>query len=310
MLAPHGAHLWFVLIRGSVARHEQTGKMTMRVQMLGLCRFSYLGGAGFQIGHATMAERRAFLYDPARLERRWFWFENVALPGLLAQTDPDFSLVIMTGPDLPEPYLGRLRELEELMPQARLALIPPMDAHLDACMAAITPYVERDADVVGHFRQDDDDAVAVDYIARARRDFALAQPLFHRTGRVSIDYARGVVLKADQDGVQVEARMIYNAVAALTIYLKPDAARSVMHFPHWKLGLSMPGLTLPERLMFARFLHHDNDSGAIGAGYGWNAPPSAVPQLLAERFRVDLPSLDEAARAFGLPGAPRPRWGI
>ncbi len=229
---------------------------------------------------------------------------------LLAQTDPDFTLVVMTGPDLPDPYLDRLRELAALMPQARLALIPPMDAHLDACMAAITPHIEAGADVVGHFRQDDDDAVAVDYIARARQDFALAQPLFARARRVSIDYARGLVLKADQDGVRIEPRMIYNAVAGLTIYLKPDAGRSAMHFPHWQLGLSMPGLTLPARLMFARFLHHDNDSGAIGAGYGWNADPGTFQQVLADRFRIDLPSLDVAAREFGLPGAPRPRWGI
>ena len=75
----------------------------MRVQMLGLCRFSYLGLRGYQRDHATIAERRAFLYDPGRLARRWLWFTRLALPGWLAQTDPDFTLVIMTGPYLPEP---------------------------------------------------------------------------------------------------------------------------------------------------------------------------------------------------------------
>ena len=39
----------------------------MRVQVIGLCRFSYLGERGFQIGHETLEERRAFLYDPGRL---------------------------------------------------------------------------------------------------------------------------------------------------------------------------------------------------------------------------------------------------
>ena len=136
----------------------------MRVQMLGLCRFSYLGGRGFQILHETVEARRAFLYDPERLARRWFWFENVTLPGLMAQTDPDFTLILMTGPDLPEPWMSRLRDLVASMPQARLALIPPMDKHLDACMAATAPHIDPKADVVGHFRQDDDDAVAIDYI--------------------------------------------------------------------------------------------------------------------------------------------------
>ncbi|SMO88161.1 putative rhamnosyl transferase [Paracoccus laeviglucosivorans] len=282
----------------------------MRVQMLGLCRFSYLGGRGFQVSHQTVSERRAFLYDPARLARRWHWFENVTLPGLLAQTDQDFTMVLMTGPDLPDPYMSQLRELTEIAPQFKLALIPPIEAHLDACMQAITPYIEPQADVVGHFRQDDDDAVAVDYIRDARRDFAAMRPLWKQRGRLSCDYSRGLVLKATQKGISVEPRIIYNAVAGLTIYLPPDAQRSVMHFPHWKIGLSMPGVNMPSKVMFVRFLNHDNDSGAIGAGYQWDVTDPDWRTLLAERFCIDLPSLEQAARAFALPGADRPRWGV
>lgn len=281
----------------------------MRIQMLGLCRFSYLGGRGFQVEHQTLEERRAFLYDPERLARRWFWFENVTLPGLVAQTDPDFTLVLMTGPDLPEPYLSRLRELTTAMPQFKLALVGPMDRHLDACMAAIRPHLDAGAEVVGHFRQDDDDAVAIDYVQHARRDFAMMRPLWKARRRLSCDYSRGLVLKATGQGISVEPRMIYNAVAGLTVYLPPDADRSIMHFPHWKIGLSMPGVTLPGRVMFVRFLNHDNDSGAIGAGYPWEGDPATWGQVLAERFRIDLPTLDRAARDFGLPGAARPHWG-
>lgn len=282
----------------------------MRVQMLGLCRFSYLGGRGFQVEHGSEDERRAFLYDPERLERRWFWFQHVTLPGLLAQTDPDFTLVVMTGPDLPDPWLTRLRDLALRIPQFRLALVPPMDKHLDACLAAIAPHVEAEADVVGHFRQDDDDAVAIDYVRDARRDFVALQPLWSRRRRLSCDYARGLVLKATETGISVEPRMIYNAVAGLTVYLPPDAGRSVMHFPHWQIGLSMPGVTLPGKVMFVRFLNHDNDSGAIGAGYGWDAGDADWTRMLSDRFRIDLPVLDRAAREFGLPGAARPRWGL
>lgn len=281
----------------------------MQVQMLGLCRFSYLGGHGFQVGHDSIEERRAFLYDPERLARRWFWFENVTLPGLIAQTDPDFTLVLMTGPDLPEPYLSNLRELCEMFPQFKLALVPPMERHIEACLVAVSPYIQAEANVVGHFRQDDDDAIAIDYIHHARRDFAAMRPLWKPRQRLFCDYSRGVVLKASERGIKVEPRVIFNAVAALTVYLPPDAGRSVLHFPHWKIALSMPGVQMTGKVMFARMLNHDNDSGAVGAGYGWEAEPAQHRTLLAERFRIDLPTLDDAARNFGLPGAPRPRWG-
>ena len=42
----------------------------MRVQMLGLCRFSYVGLRGYQVEHDSYQERRAHLYDPDRLARR------------------------------------------------------------------------------------------------------------------------------------------------------------------------------------------------------------------------------------------------
>lgn len=275
----------------------------MRVQMLGLCRFSYLGGRGFQVEHASIAERRAYLYDPERLARRWFWFENVTLPGWLAQADPDFTLVVMTGPDLPEPWLSRLRDLAASVPQLRLALVPAMERHLDACMAAVAPHVEASADVVGHFRHDDDDAVAVDYIRDARRDFAAFEPLWRRNRRLSCDYSRGLLLRAGPRGVAAEMRVIHNASAALTLYLPPDAGRCALHFPHWKVALSMPGVTLAGKPMYARVIHGDNDSGAVGAGYPAEAPDD-MRALLARRFRIDLPGLDQGARALfrGRPG--------
>jgi len=272
----------------------------MRVQMLGLCRFSYLGGRGFQVTHETLEERRAFLYDPERLARRWFWFEHVALPAWLAQTDPDFTLVLMTGPDLPEPWLARLHELAGIMPQLRLALVPPMEKHVEACMAAVAPYIDHSADVVGHFRHDDDDAVALDYIRDARRDFVRMQPLWRQHGRLSCDYARGVVMGAGPGGIRSEMRIIHNASAALTIYLRPDAGRCALHFPHFKVNLSMPGVTMAGKPMYVRMLHEDNDSGAVGAGYavaGQGAGPEEdMAALLARRFRIDLPGLEAGAR--------------
>lgn len=275
----------------------------MRVQILGLCRFSYLGGRGFQVAHDSLAARRAFLYDPKRLARRWFWFENVALPAWLAQKDPDFTLVVMTGPDLPEPWLSRLRGLVGVMPQLRLELVAPMEKHIDACMAAVAPHIDASADVVGHFRHDDDDAVAVDFIQDARRDFERMAPLWRQHGRLSCDYARGAVLRAGQGagqggGIAAEMRIVHNASAALVIFLPPDAGRCVLHFPHFKVNQSMPGVTLAAKPMFVRMLHGDNDSGAVGAGYAVEGPAQDMAALLTRRFRIDLAGLTAGVAAL------------
>nr|WP_233253430.1 glycosyltransferase [Paracoccus binzhouensis] len=41
-----------------------------------------------------------------------------------------------------------------------------------------------------------------------------------------------------------------------------------MHFPHFKVNLSMPGVTFAGKPRYVRMLHDDNDSGAVGAGPG------------------------------------------
>ena len=38
---------------------------------------------------------------------------------------------------------------------------------VNRCEAAIAPHIDPAAEVIGHFRHDDDDAVALDYIALA-----------------------------------------------------------------------------------------------------------------------------------------------
>lgn len=103
--------------------------------------------------------------------------------------------------------------------------------------------------------------------------------------------------------------MIFNATAGLTIYLRAAAPRSAIHFPHNRLGLTMPGVSISEKVMFVRLLNHDNDSGAIGAGYAWDGKDVAWTELLADRLRIDLAALDRGARGLGSTGADRPRRG-
>lgn len=273
----------------------------MRVQMLGLCRFSYLGGRGFQIDHDSIDQRRDFLYDPARLKRRWYWFRHIALPAWLAQSDPDFTLVIMTGPDLPAPYLARLRRLVGKLPQLRLELVPPMEFHLPACRAAIAPHVDPMADVIGHFRHDDDDAVAFDYIARARADFMTVTDLWRRTGALCIDHSRGLMADVTKaDGPRITPRICHNMGVAMTIFLPPSAEKTALHFEHWKVAEWMPNLSLTDAPMFLRLIHGDANSGAMGAGFPWSLNPGDMAPMLKDRFGVEMGDLDRGARRFSV----------
>ena len=81
------------------------------MQVLGICRFSYPGVGGFQVEHETLEDRIAYLYAPERMEERFRTFETITLPPLRAQTDADFTLLVVIGESLPEHYHSRLMAL-------------------------------------------------------------------------------------------------------------------------------------------------------------------------------------------------------
>lgn len=267
----------------------------MKIQLLGLCRFSYVGLRGFQVEHDDYAARRAYLYDPDRLERRWLWFERVAMPGWLAQTDPDFTLVVMTGPDLPEPYLSRLMALCDRVPQLRLSLVPPMEKHREACLQAVAPHVDASADVVGHFRHDDDDAVALDYIERSRADFLRVRDLWQTEERLSLDYGRGLMVTAAGGKLSIKPWLCHNMGVALTIFLRPDAGLTALSFNHVALAKWMPGVSVNAPVMFIRSIHQDSDSGAMGPGTPWQPEDEPLARLIPRRFGFGRRVLEDLA---------------
>ena len=54
------------------------------MQVIGLCRFSYPAIGGFQVEHAKIAEREAYLYAEDRMEQRFRTFESFTLPCMKA----------------------------------------------------------------------------------------------------------------------------------------------------------------------------------------------------------------------------------
>ena len=259
------------------------------IQVLGLCRFSYPAELeGFQTRHASMAERRAALYHPARMETRLFWFEHIALPGLRAQTRGDFTLLLLMGEDLPQPWRDRLLAMIRDVPQIRpvfRASGPHRLVYREILRAARDP----GADMIAEFRLDDDDAVAVNYVQMIRRAGPQIRPLFRAKGRVALDQGKGVVVAADGAEITLAPVLSHCWAAALTVFLKPGDTACVMDFPHQKVWQRMPLVSHTDQLMFLRGAHATNDSPVGLAGTGrFKLDPADCPELLARRFGVDI----------------------
>jgi hypothetical protein len=284
--------------------------MTVRNQIVGVMRFSYPAKEGFAVSGLDEAALEAHLYDPPRMRRRFDYLETIAIPSLAAQTDMEFRLVILAGATMPMRFRKRLRALEEAHPWVRCVFLERMGA-LGAAKRAFRRGVEQGATHVTGFRIDDDDALAVDYVARTRD---LADRVIH-AGLAEQPYAlafsRGVYWNLhDPEQPFHEFREPQPLGLACAMITTAELETCVYRYNHRRLGCYVPTYMEPgEAHMFLRTLHGHNDSGRT-------IPPHAVEmatrkgsRLLAERFGLDrdaaLALMPEAPRGDGRTGQAR-----
>ncbi|WP_304618256.1 glycosyltransferase [Paracoccus sp. (in: a-proteobacteria)] len=266
----------------------------MRIQVLGLCRFSMLASGDFQTTGTDLAANRRILYDAHRMSRRMAWFENLCLPPLIWQQDQDFTLVVATGIDLPEPWIGRLRTIAEAVPQIRLEQLPP-DRQAAMCREALSRHTDLSADVVAQFRMDDDDAVALDYVRRVRADFRLVERLLNPHHPVVVNYTNGLVAEWRHGGLRLHREMAPNWGLAQSFYFTGGKVRSAMNYRHDKVWAKVATLSIPDRPMWIRGHHDVNDSGGHLIGRNRvEAEDAEIDDILGRRFGLDRAALAAA----------------
>ena len=266
------------------------------MQIMGFCRFSYPAEGGFQIEHETIADRIAYLYSPERMEERFQHFECICLPGLKAQTDPDFAFLILVGDQMPSGYRERLDALVADFAQAHVIALPPM-AHRKACQTALN--AARDmAEPCLQFRHDDDDAVAVDFVAHLRQTAEDCAALLSRHRYVGFDWNRGYVARPDAKGICAEPTVTPYWGVAEAMYVKAGTQQTIMNFGHNKINRFMPTITFTEPEMYVRGHNDHNDSRQKD-----HVKEAALPRLDAtgealfrDRFAIDA---DHVRRVFG-----------
>ena len=267
-----------------------------KAQIIGICRFSYPAKGGFQVDHETVEERMAFLFEPARMEERFRLFECFTLPSLRAQTDPRFTLLIVIGNSMPEPWRSRLYDLVIGIPQVIVQERPP-EQHRLVMKKAINSVREDTGEPCLQFRMDDDDAVAVDFIEKLRRISGQCAGLIDKTRHVAIDFIEGFLAEPGPEGLNIKPFREDMVTAALAISVRPNIPNSIMNFSHKKIGRRMPVIAIPGEPMYLRGFSEFNDSRQVGMVRDFTLH-SATPEdeaLIKTRFNV---SADQARAAF------------
>jgi hypothetical protein len=241
-------------------------------------------------------ERLNYLFSPERIEERFALFEHVTLPSIRNQTDPDFTLVVVTSSAIPEPYLQRLYNLIEDIPQIALVLKEP-ENHRRAMRQVMRPYKDPDCDVIAQFRLDDDDAVAIDFVARAKSAFTTCQAEFDKAGKCALDFNQGDILHFGQNQCFGEQKQVKQATAGLVVYTRPQHPKTVINYAHYRITDFMPLIVDTTPDMFVRSLNSFNDSPKARALPVPDEPIlDEVAEVLDRRFRISIPNLLNAHR--------------
>ncbi len=258
-------------------------------QIVGVCRFSYLGSGGFEASKLGPEDLERMLYDQARMNRRFAFFEKLCLPSLAAQTDPDFRLVVLIGTSMPMRYRKRLKGLAEQYPFLQICALEP-HGPLNATKRAYRRGLRDGADFITGFRIDDDDAVAVDYIEKTRTvaDKLIEMGWADAENPAVIAFHRGIYWDmTDQEHPFHDFREIGPLGLASAMVTKADDQSNMFRWNHRRVAAHARLWSDPTDLMFVRTLHQHNDSGrSIPPGAEEIAKPKARA-LLAERFGLD-----------------------
>lgn len=268
------------------------------MQVIGLCRFSYPAVGGFQVDFDSFERKIDYLYAPARMNARFATFETMTLPPLRAQTDPDFTFVVVIGDNLPIPYRTRLESLLQDMPQAVIQAHPPLPHRQIMKQIINAARVDSQASCL-QFRMDDDDAVAVDFVARLRQAAGDLTSLALREPLIAIDFNRGLVVRPGPKGVAAQETVTPYQTAGLGMMVAPNSRQTIMNFAHHKLAEHMPTITFTDTVMMLRGHNDHNDSrqGPSAKAPKLTLMDSKAEAVLRQRFTIDC---DAVRRAFAV----------
>lgn len=268
-----------------------------RIQVLGITRWSYpFNSKGFRQSGGELADVRARLYAPHRLDHRLFLLEHVLVPGLRAQTDPDFTHLVLIGDQLPDPWRSRILEILKTVPQIIPVFRPEGEKHQDICRAVIQEHIDPECYATAQYRLDDDDGVSANFVEKTRSLFPDLKPFFKESGRLALDFSRGFILKSTEKDILMHPVSMRFWAPGMAIFQRPNSKKAVLDFHHLKIWHGMATLMWAEEPMFIRGAHHDNDSDLATFGRrtrGFSFTHRNPNRYFEKRFGLDLPVIEQ-----------------
>jgi len=226
------------------------------MHVTGYLRFSFLGRSdtknyGSMSGDLDLVANA--LFSKERMESRFSLFEQICLPSLRAQTDPEFDLIILASHSMPTEFKDRLLSVTRDVKQIKVVF-----EDVKTVKQALKPLTRKivsntDQNTV-HFRFDDDDALSCHYIERLKRAAVNLEP------GTLLSFARGIQVHTEQDETLVFPVVLPFIAIGWARVNAPGDIRTPYHFNHQGAGNNNPHVVDRESLAFVHTIHGASDS--------------------------------------------------
>jgi hypothetical protein len=225
----------------------------------GHIRFSYFGLTDTRLRPSQGDEALARLYDERRMARRFYLFENLTLPSLMAQTDKDFTTVILSSDVMPDRYKERLSALAARLPGAVVEYSANRRGDLALRKFIVQAAAPQLRGTSVHFRLDDDDALAFSYIERLRKLTQTLSPSTH------LSFPSGIMLFPAGPTAPVGTSMLHQrfltAIGLATVN-GGSFQKNPFQMMHSNVWTRWPVVSDPSFPAFIRTQHFENDTAA------------------------------------------------
>lgn len=251
------------------------------MQIIGHCRFSWLGISDTGRELVNRADAAAVLWSPQRMAVRFHLFETLLLPCLRAQTDQDFRFLLTTSAAMPQMYFDRLAKLTQDQPNVEI-LVTDKDDIGHALSPVMQASIEAGPKPV-HFRLDDDDGVCATYVERLR---TLCTALDFSAG-TAISFPSGVISVYDGEKFLNAPTFRPYIAIGLAFIAGPDYRRDPFRIQHRRVGERNTSYLDPSFCAFHYTRHSANNTN----GYGEDHHNLAADKATAARLQRNHPDL-------------------
>lgn len=238
-----------------------------QIPVFGVLRFSILfaKASGMrQMEELDLDQRRELVFDPARMEERFRFFEAFCWPTILAQDCLDWDMLLIASTELPEPWRGRLERLVAGHAHVHLHFMRPTEllgATIRWKMGQIAP---ADAPLVANFRLDDDDALSSDFVTRLRANlvrYPVADTAFTFPNGVAVQMADAPARAGPRFHVIPAARN-FGIGAGLTLLTDREARETCYNLRavHSQVDTVFPTVSDSSAPVYVISAHEWNDS--------------------------------------------------